>query len=164
MVSGAAGAADLGGRSAATWPRQNIVLPPTSPLSPTSRARTHQADRRHHQDQDRDRGAADRAGAGPAGPEDGAGAGAVSRGPQPRRRPIPRRPRPPGAVDPGADTKGLSCADQEGPSRVTIWDGKVDMNDGRSIRRLSGGSADVGSILVDGPRCRKAASRHGLRI
>ena len=47
------------------------IQAPTSPLSSTSRAQTHQADRRsrhhdrsRHQDHDRDRGAGDGAGAG----------------------------------------------------------------------------------------------------
>jgi len=96
-------------------PRKHRVADPAVPSrsdSPTSRARTHQADRRsrHHdqdrsrlQDQDRDRGGRGWgwchgwAGAGPAG--------AVSRGPRPRRRPIPRRPSPLAPSTLGAEHK-----------------------------------------------------------
>ena len=64
----------------------DLTLPP--PPRTASRRPPHQ---------DRDRGAGD-----------GAGAGIASRGPRPRRHPIPRRPNPPGAIDKGADANGLS--------------------------------------------------------
>jgi hypothetical protein len=87
--------------------------PPPSSLAPTSRARTPvsaEADRRsHHQDRDRDRGAGDGAGAG-AGRAGGCRGWCRCREPGTATTPPPDSapPEPPGAIDPGADTKGLS--------------------------------------------------------